>query len=195
MSRRYSPTNDTAVRCAGRYSTTRSGTDRLYASGRHQPELVPRSRPSVSLSHSNGNEPRLREHPLRGDVLVAGRRPERPQPILLMGNAAEAPQPERRHALTRYPLRDAIPDLRGPIHDVVQIETAHHRLVVIDEDVIDAGAGLLLGQELSESLREMLIEIVVTVADPGGEVGPVHSLKIENRCLVVGAKTLQLEHL
>jgi hypothetical protein len=91
-------------------------------------------------------------------------------------------------------LRNAITDLRSPIHDVVEVESAHDRLVFIDEHVKNAGPGLLVGQERAVPLRELIIEIVATIADRLGEVSAVGSLKIEERCLVVRAKALQLEH-
>jgi hypothetical protein len=114
-------------------------------------EFVPRSLPAVGLSRSNGNEAGLRKHPLRGDILVAGHCPERPQPVLLTGNPAQTPQSGRRHAMTRDLLRNAITDRRGPIHEVGQVETAHGHPVFIDEDVKNADSGLLLGQERAKS--------------------------------------------
>ena len=50
-------------------------------------------------------------------------------------------------------------------------------------------------EERAVSLREVFIEIIATIADRVGEVREVRELKIENRCLVVGAKPLQIEHL
>jgi hypothetical protein len=92
-------------------------------------------------------------------------------------------------------LRDAITDLRGPIHEFIQVETADDRPVRIDKDVTDAEPGFLLGEERAVSLREVFIEIMATIADRLGEVRAVRELKIEDRRLVVGAKPLQLEHL
>ena len=92
-------------------------------------------------------------------------------------------------------MRDAIPDLRGPIHEFIQIETADDLLVLIDKDVSDAEPRFLFGEERAVSLREVFIEIIATIADRVGEVRAVRELKIENRCLVVGAKPLQIEHL
>jgi hypothetical protein len=43
-------------------------------------------------------------------------------------------------------------------------------------------------------VREFDEEIVAAIVDRFGEVRAVRSLKIEERRLVVGAKTLQLEH-
>jgi hypothetical protein len=160
-----------------------------------QGELIPRSLPAANFNRSNANKSGLRQHPPRSGILVAGRRPEHPKPVLIAGKAAHAPQSGRRHATTRDALRDAITDLGGPIHEFIQVETADDGLVLIDKDVTDAEPRFLLGEERAVSLREVLIEIIATIADRLGEVGAVRELKIEDRCLVVGAKPLQLEHL
>jgi hypothetical protein len=91
-------------------------------------------------------------------------------------------------------LRNAITDLRGPIHDVVEVESAQYRPVLIDEHMKDSDAPLLVGQEHTVPVREFDEEIVAAIVDRFGEVRAVRSLKIEERRLVVGAKTLQLEH-
>jgi hypothetical protein len=159
-----------------------------------QGKFVPRSLPAADLSRSNGYEPGFRKHALRGDILLAGRGPERPEPVLPAGKPAQLPQSGRRHPTTCGPLRYAITDLRSPIHDVVEVESADDRLVFINEHVKNADPGLLLGQERAVPLRELIKEIVATIADRLGEVRAVRSLKIEERCLVVRAKTLQFGH-
>jgi hypothetical protein len=150
--------------------------------------------PPADLSRSGGNEPDLGEHPPRRDVLVAGRCFECPQPILLARNPAEVSQCGTRHTTTGHALCNAITDLRGPIPKTVQIEATHDLPIFIDEHVKNAGTGLLLGQERAMSLSELLIEIIATVADRRGEVGPVRPLKSEHRWFVIRAKTLQFEH-
>jgi len=47
--------------------------------------------------------------------------------------------------------------------------------------VKNAGTAFLFGQKCAVSLSELLIEIVATIADELGEVGPVRLLKIEDR--------------
>jgi hypothetical protein len=91
-------------------------------------------------------------------------------------------------------LRNAISDLSGPVHYVVQVEAAQDCRVFIHEHVKNAFPGLLLGQGLAISRREVLKEIVATIADRRSEVGPVRSLKNEDRCLMVRTKALQLTH-
>jgi hypothetical protein len=160
-----------------------------------QRELIPHPSPAANLNGSNAKKPDLRQYPSRSHVLIAGRCPERPKPVLIAGKPAHEPQSGRRHATTRDALRDAITDLGGPIHDSVQVETADDRLVVIDKHVTDAQSGFLLGEERAVSIREVLIEIIATIADRLGEIRAVCELKIEDRCLMIGAKPLQLEHL
>jgi len=149
---------------------------------------------TADLSRSGGDEPDLCEHPLRGDVVVAGRRSKCPQPILLARNPAEFLQCRCRDATTGDPLSNAITDLRGPVHEVVQVEAAYDLLVFVDEHVKNAGTGFLFGQECAMSLSVLLIEIVATIANEVGEVGPVRLLKSEDRWFVIRAKALQFEH-
>jgi hypothetical protein len=170
-------------------------SDDRRGSEARQGKFIPRSWPAANLNRPNANKPGLRQHPPRSGILVAGRRPERPKPVLITGKPAYAPQSGRRHATTRDAFRDAITDLRGPVHEFVEVETADDRPVLIDKDVTDAEPGLLLGEERAVSLREVLIEIIATIADRLGEVRAVRELKIKDRRLVVGAKLLQLEHL
>jgi hypothetical protein len=150
--------------------------------------------PPADLSRSGGNEPDLCEHPLSGDVLVASRRSERAQPILPSRNPAQVLQRGSRDTTTGDPLCNAKTDLRGPIHEVVEIEATHDLPIFIDEHVKNADPGLLFGQECTMSLSELLIEIVATIADRLGEVGPVRLLESEDRWFVISAKTLQFEH-
>jgi hypothetical protein len=65
---------------------------------------------------------------------------------------------------------------------------------LIDEDVEDALAAVLLGQELAVALRILLIELVLAVVDEPGEVGPIRELKGENRIHVIATNTLKLAH-
>jgi hypothetical protein len=150
--------------------------------------------PLADLSRSGGNEPDLCEHLLRGDVLGAGRRPERLQSILRARNPAEVPHCGSRHTTTRDPRCNTEADHRGPIHEIVQIEATHDRSIFLDEHVKNADAGLLFGQSCAMSLSELLIEIVATIADELGKVGSVLLLKGEDRSFVIGTKTLQFEH-
>ena len=152
-----------------------------------QDEFVPGSLPPADLSRSGGNEPDLCEHPLRGDVLVAGRRFERPQPIPLARNSAEVLQCGSRNPTTGDPLCKAETDHRGPIHEVVQIEATDDLPISIDEHVKNADPGFLLGQEFAMSLSELLIEIVATIADRLSEVVPVGLLKSEHPWFVIRA--------
>ena len=147
----------------------------------------------ADLRRPGGDEPGLCEHPLRGDVLVAGRSSERPQPILLARDPAEFLQRGGRDAATGDPLSNAITDLRSPIDEVVQVE-ATHDLLVVDEHVKDAGTGFLLGQQRAMSLSELLKEIVATIADGLGEEGPIGLLKSEDRWCVISSEALQFQH-
>jgi hypothetical protein len=85
-------------------------------------------------------------------------------------------------------------DHRCPVRNVVEIEAPHDLPILIDEHVKEADTGLLVGQERTMSLSELLVEIVATVADRLSEVRPVRPLKSEDRRLVIRAKTLQFEH-
>jgi hypothetical protein len=163
-------------------------------SGGCEGEFIPGSLAPADLTRSDRNEPDLCEDPLGGDVLVAGRSSECPQPILLARNPAEVPQRGSRHTATSDSLGKAKTDHRGPIHKVVQIEATHDLPIFVDEHVKNAGTSLLFGQERTMSLGELLIEIIAAIADRLGEVGPVRLLKGEDRWSVVTAKTLQLEH-
>jgi hypothetical protein len=91
-------------------------------------------------------------------------------------------------------LGNAKPDYRSSIYEVVQIEATHDLRVFIDEHVEDADTGLLFGQKCSVSVGELRKEIVATIADRLGEVRPIRQFEIEDRCLVIDAKTLQIEH-
>src|ERR1700730_11483083 len=57
-----------------------------------QNKFEARALPASDISCSDCDEPDLREHPLRSDVRMAGRRPERPQPVLVPGNPAHLAQ-------------------------------------------------------------------------------------------------------
>jgi hypothetical protein len=160
----------------------------------YQGEFVRGTLPPADLSRSGGDEPDLCEHPLRGDVLVARRRSECPQPILLARNPAEVLQCGSRDTTTGDPLCNAITDRRGPVHEIEQIEATHDLLVLGNEHVKNAGTGFLFRQECAVSLSELLIEIVATIADGLGEVAPVRLLKSEDRWFVIRAKALQFEH-
>lgn len=65
---------------------------------------------------------------------------------------------------------------------------------MIDEDVEDALAAVLLDQELAVALRIPLIEIVAAVIDAPGEVRPIRQLKGKNRIHVIATNTLKLAH-
>lgn len=69
-------------------------------SKRRQGKFVPRPLPAADITRSYGYEPGRRKHALRGDVLFAGRRPERPEPVLPTGKPAQVPQSGRRHSTT-----------------------------------------------------------------------------------------------
>jgi hypothetical protein len=65
---------------------------------------------------------------------------------------------------------------------------------LIDKDVEDALAAVLLHQELAVALRISLIEIVGAVIDEPGEVRPIRQLKGKNRVHVIATNTLKLAH-
>jgi hypothetical protein len=63
----------------------------------------------------------------------------------------------------------------------------------IDEHMKSADAGLPVGQERTVSLGGLLVEVIATIVDRPGGVGPVRLLECEDRRFVISAKPLQLE--
>ena len=151
--------------------------------------------PSNRASLPGGNEPGLCEHPLRADVLVTGRRSECPQPILLARKQAQILQRGSRHTTTGDPPWNAKTNVRGPIRKLVEIEATHDVAILIDEHVKNATTpASWSAEQCTMSLSELLVEIVATIVDRLGEVGPVRLFKREDRCFVIRAEKLQFEH-
>lgn len=64
---------------------------------------------------------------------------------------------------------DAIADIRRAVHKIVKVESAHDGSVFFDEDVEGTGPRFLFGQELTVPLRELLEELIATIANRLGE--------------------------
>ena len=111
-----------------------------------------------------------------------------------MRQSAKLAQGGARHTSTGNSLRNSIPDPGCAVDDVVQVEAPSDGPVLIDEDVEDALAAVLLHQELAVALRISLIEIVAAVIDEPGEVRPIRQLKGTNRIHVIATNTLKLAH-
>ena len=82
-----------------------------------------------------------------------------------------------RHAAAGDALRDPVAKFRGAVLDVDQVEPAEYRVVLGDEHVESADAGLLLSQQGVVPVGELVEEVVAAVGDRGSEVGAVRRLK------------------
>jgi hypothetical protein len=91
-------------------------------------------------------------------------------------------------------LGDAIANVSGSIVDVVEVEAANDDATFTHEHVKRVSPSVLFGQELAVMNREVLKEIVASIADPRREIFSVCSLKVVNGRFVFHAKTLQFEH-
>lgn len=73
-----------------------------------QATLIPGAWLAADLGRAGGGEPGLDQHPLRGDVLVRGRRLERVQAVLRRRQPAQFPDGRGRRAAACGLLRDPV---------------------------------------------------------------------------------------
>ncbi len=119
------------------------------------------------------NESGLGQHFLTRDILAGRGRPQFTQPVPCRRQPAQLPQGRSRHAATGDMLRYPVAELRGSVLDLVEVEPAQYRTVLVDEHIEGAAAGLLLDQQSAVPLRELIVELVAAVGDRSGEVRAV----------------------
>ncbi len=146
------------------------------------------------VGRADGDEPGLGQHLLRRDVLQRGGGPEGAQPVPRRRQPAQLNHGRGRHAAAGGVLSDPVAEFRGAVAGEVKIEPAEDRAVLVDEHVIGAEAGLLLGQQGAVPLGELVEEVVAAVGDEGGEVAAVGPLEGQDRRGVIGVQPLQLGH-
>jgi hypothetical protein len=98
-----------------------------------------------------------------------------------LGASAQFAQAGCRDPTTGGVLRDAIPDLGRAVGEAVQVEAPDDGSALVDEDVEDARAAVLVGEELTVMLCVSLEELIAAVGDETGEVPPVCQLEGEDR--------------
>ena len=146
------------------------------------------------VGRADRDEPGLGQHLLRRDVLQRGGGPEGAQPVFRRRQPAQFKHGRGRHAAACGVLSDPVAEFRGAVHGEVKVEPAEDRSVLVDEHVIGAEAGLLLGQQGAVPLGELVEEVVAAVGDEGGEVAAVGPLEGQDRRGVAGVQPLQLGH-
>jgi methenyltetrahydrofolate cyclohydrolase len=146
------------------------------------------------VSRTDRDEPGLDQYPLRRDVVEGGRRFERTQPVLSRGDPAQFLHRCCRHAPAGDVLSDPVAELGRAVLNVDQVEPAEHLAVFADENMEDANARFLLGQQVVESFGELVVEGVTAVGDRSSKVGAVLQFEGQQGGAVVGAQALQLGH-
>jgi hypothetical protein len=149
--------------------------------------LIPATGSAARLCRTIEDEAGLPQHLLGRDVVKGGRRSECAQPVLFGSSLTQFLHGRGRHAATRNVSRDPVPELGRAVLELNQIEPAEHVAVLADQDVEDAGASLLLAQQLVERLVEMVEERVAPIGDEGGKVGAVRQLESQYRWGVFSA--------
>jgi len=146
------------------------------------------------IGRADLDEPGLGQHLLRRDVLQRGGGPEGAQPVFRRRQPTQFKHGRGRHAAACGVLSDPVAEFRGAVPGEVQVEPAKDRAVLVDEHVVGADAGLLLGQQGPVPLGELVEELVAAVGDEAGEVAAVGPLEGQDRRGVAGVQPLQLGH-
>jgi hypothetical protein len=86
--------------------------------------------------------------------------------------------------------RDPVTEFRGAVPGEDQVEPAEDRAVLGDEHVVGADACLLLGQQGTVPLGELVEELIAAVGDEAAEVAAVGPLEGQDRRRMVGVQPL-----
>jgi drug/metabolite transporter (DMT)-like permease len=159
--------------------------------------LVPGARLTAEVgrvSRADRDESGLGQHLLRRDVPQRGGGPERAQPVPRRRQPAQLKHGRGRHAAAGDVLSDPVAEFRGAVPREEEVEPAEDRAVLVDEHVVGAAAGLLLGQQGTVPRGELVEEVIAAVGDEGGEVAAVGPLEGQDRLGVAGVQPLQLGH-
>ena len=98
------------------------------------------------------------------------------------------------HAPSTRVLGNPVPENGGARRPEDQVESAQHRRVALDEQVVRAEARLLLGHPLAVSFGEVLEVRIATVGDHRREARSISQLERQHRRFVVSSKKLQVRH-
>lgn len=156
--------------------------------------LEPDAVPTGDVGLAGGNEAGLGENSLGSNILVRGPRMQPSNAVLRSGQPAQLPQTCGRHSPPRGSLGHAIADLGGVVLDVVQIEPADYRPIIVHEHVVGVTTGFPLGEELVVPFAELVEECIASVGDERTEVRSVGQFERQHFRGVAGTQSLEVEH-
>lgn len=142
------------------------------------------------VRRADQGEPCPGENLLRGDVLQRGGGDYRADSKIGRCQLAQQANRHRGQASSGCPFGDAITEFRRTSLGKDQVEAADNRTVVLDQHVVRAEAGLLLGQQSIEALGEVLIELVAAIGDPFREISAVCQFEVQYSGCVLSTQPL-----